>query len=156
MTEDNAEKIDKDVMDEQEYADLYPDDLAEEDRPEWLDEPPVRFKERNNGAHNEVAPGIKESGIQTEEKPDGTCRITITAPNQKNYKVETRSNHNGGLELVLFDSESQELIESFGTQDELAELNAMAAQYANSIHEGDELGQAFVNLLDSEDVQETI
>ena len=134
MTEGNAEKIDKDVMDES----------------------PARFKERNNGAHNKVAPGIKESVIQTEEKPDGTCRITITAPNQKNYKVETRSNHNGGLELVLFDSESQELIESFGTQDELAELNAMAAQYDNSIHAGDELGQAFVNLLESEDVQETI
>jgi hypothetical protein len=99
-----------------------------------MDEPPARFKERT----------------------DGTCRLTITAPNHKDYKIETRSNGSGGVELVLFDSEGREFIESFGTADELAELNAMAALYAKSIYEGDELGQAFVNFLDSEDVQETI
>lgn len=156
MTENNAAKNDEDVMDDQEYAELYPDDLADEDRPEWLDEHPVRFKERTDGVHNNFGPGRKESGIQTEEKPDGTYRATITAPNRKIYKVETRRNGNGGLELVLFDSESQELIDSFGTADELAELNAMAALYAKSIHAGDELGQAFVNFLDSKDVQETL
>jgi len=134
MTEDNAEKIDKDVM----------------------DEPPARFKERTSGVQNNIGSERHETGIQTGEKPDGTCHITITAPNQKNYKVETRINHNGALELVLFDSESKELIESFGTADELVELNAMAAQYAKSIHTGDEVGQALVELVDSEDVQENI
>jgi hypothetical protein len=33
-----ALKNDEDVMDEEEYAELYPDDLADEDRPEYLDE----------------------------------------------------------------------------------------------------------------------
>jgi hypothetical protein len=146
MTEINPAKNDEDVMDEPEYAELYPDDLADEDRPEWLDEP----------LHGHVVPEDKESAIQTEEKPDGTCRITVMAPNHKDYEVETRSNGSGGLELVLFDSEGREFIESFGTQDELVELNAMAALYAKSIHAGDELGRAFVDFLDSKDVPETM
>jgi hypothetical protein len=156
MTEINPARNDEDVMDEQEYAELYPDDLAEEDRPEWLDEPPARFKEQADVVRGHVVPEHKESAIQTEEKPDGTCRITVTAPHHKDYKVETRSNGSGGLELVLFDSEGREFIESFGTQDELVELNAMAALYAKSIHAGDELGRAFVDFLDSKDVPETI
>ena len=41
MTEINPARNDEDVMDEPEYAELYPDDLADEDRPEWLDEPPA-------------------------------------------------------------------------------------------------------------------
>ena len=41
MVENTKPKIDEDVMEEDEYAELYPEDIAEEDRPDSLDEAPT-------------------------------------------------------------------------------------------------------------------
>jgi hypothetical protein len=152
MIENISARFDEDAMDEDEYADLYPEDVADDDRPEWLDEPPMRFKETKRGVDKL---GEREPHIETEDKPGGTIRMTVTAPNGKDYKVETRRSHKGAFELVLFDSAGREFVESFGAKDQLVELNAMAVLYATSIQVADELGQAFTDLLDSGDVQDT-
>ena len=46
MSEAKQPMIDEDVMEEEEYAELYPEDIGEEDRPEWLDEEAPAAKQK--------------------------------------------------------------------------------------------------------------
>lgn len=90
--------------------------------------------------------------LGTEIREDGTSSSTVTAPNGNEYTVGTRRNEDGGIDLVMSDSEGREFVESTGDESELEQLNAQAADYAKSIRDGDEVGQAFADLIDAEEV----
>lgn len=101
---------------------------------------------------DEEAEGADDLGTETRE--DGTTSSTVTAPNGKTYSVGTRRNEEGGIDLVMSDSEGREFVESTGEENELEDLNNQAADYARSIRDGDEVGEAFAELIDAEEVSE--
>jgi polyhydroxyalkanoate synthesis regulator phasin len=97
---------------------------------------------------------LEEGGAEVSETSDGAVSTTVTSPNGKEYTVGTRKNDDGTVDLVISDSEGREFVESSGTEDELDELNAQAATYAEAIQNGDAFGEALTDLVDAEDVVE--